>query len=119
MRDRKPLPAAAPHKRPAKPTIQTLEAEAALFPEASASVMTEGVRRLVAYQNADYARLYLDRLRPFSNLDLLPAVARHLAVRMSFEDVIRVAEAKIAPARLAASRARLAPRTSRTSSRSS
>src|SRR6185436_13718639 len=46
-----------------------------------------------------YARLYLDRLKPFSDAKVVAAVARHLAVRMSYEDVIRVAEAKIAPAR--------------------
>jgi len=65
------------------------------------------VRRLAAYQNLDYARLYLDRLKPVAEADsrahangkLLAETARHLAVRMSFEDVIRVAEAKIAPER--------------------
>ena len=31
---------------------------------------------------------------------LLKEVARHLAVRMSYEDVVRVAQAKIAPARM-------------------
>ncbi|HEY7230349.1 MAG TPA: DUF6537 domain-containing protein, partial [Pseudolabrys sp.] len=49
------------------------------------------------------------RLRPIGEADakvqagakLLAATARHLAVRMSYEDVIRVAQAKIDPARLA------------------
>ena len=36
---------------------------------------------------------------PHANGKLLAETARHLAVRMSFEDVIRVAEAKIAPER--------------------
>src|SRR6187549_651804 len=53
------------------------------------------------------ARLYLQRLKPIAEADvranaggkLLSETARHLAVRMSFEDVIRVAEAKIAPDR--------------------
>jgi indolepyruvate ferredoxin oxidoreductase, beta subunit len=62
-------------------------------------MVIEGIRRLVAYQNADYARLYLDRLKPFTEPKLLAETARHLAVRMSFEDVIRVAEAKISPER--------------------
>ena len=65
------------------------------------------MRRLVAYQNADYARLYLDRLKPIAEADARAnaaascsaETARHLAVRMSFEDVIRVAEAKIDPER--------------------
>src|SRR5262249_12177433 len=59
------------------------------------------------YQDIDYAKLYLDRLKPVHDADtradadgkLLAAVARHLAVRMSYEDVIRVAQAKIDPER--------------------
>jgi indolepyruvate ferredoxin oxidoreductase beta subunit len=94
-----------PGKRAAKPTLTTLEAQAAALPEGASAIATEGVRRLAAYQNLDYARLYLDRLKPFTEpklaeSKLLAEVARQLAVRMSFEDVIRVAEAKIAPARL-------------------
>jgi len=69
----------------------------------------EGLRRLVAYQDLRYARLYLDRLAPIAEADaragaqgrLVREVARHLALRMSYEDVIRVAEAKIAPERIA------------------
>jgi indolepyruvate ferredoxin oxidoreductase, beta subunit len=68
----------------------------------------EGVRRLIAYQGLTYAKLYLDRLRSITDADeaanahgrLLKEVARHLAVRMSYEDVVRVAQAKIAPARM-------------------
>jgi indolepyruvate ferredoxin oxidoreductase beta subunit len=86
-------------KRAAKPTLGGLEAEAAALPEAARGMVTEGVRRLVAYQDAAYARLYLDRLKPIADPKLLAETARHLAVRMSFEDVIRVAEAKIAPER--------------------
>jgi indolepyruvate ferredoxin oxidoreductase beta subunit len=94
-------------KRAAKPTLAALEVEAAGFPEPARAIATEGVRRLVAYQNAAYARLYLDRLKQVTDADaranaggkLVAETARHLAVRMSFEDVIRVAEAKIAPER--------------------
>jgi indolepyruvate ferredoxin oxidoreductase beta subunit len=72
-------------------------------------VITEGVRRLADYQDRAYARLYLDRLMPIREADtqataggrLLAATARQLALRMSYEDVIRVAEAKINPARFA------------------
>ncbi len=71
--------------------------------------MIEGVRRLAAYQDIGYARLYLDRLaadrrrrraRPARAAACCARSARHLAVRMSFEDVIRVAQAKIDPARM-------------------
>ena len=103
------LPAPLPRsvKRQAKPTRDALETEAAALPQAARELATEGVRRLVAYQDVNYARLYLDRLKAVAEADaragaqgkLLAETARHLAVRMSFEDVIRVAEAKIDPAR--------------------
>ena len=78
------------------------------MPTEAQSVITEGVRRLSAYQDGAYARLYLDRLKPIRDADekasaggrLLAATARQLALRMSYEDVIRVAEAKIDPARV-------------------
>src|SRR5262249_37788511 len=94
-----PVALKLPGKRLAKPTLQTLEAESAALPEAARAIVVEGIRRLVAYQSVDYARLYLDRLKPFTDAKVLAETARHLAVRMSFEDVIRVAEAKIAPDR--------------------
>jgi indolepyruvate ferredoxin oxidoreductase, alpha subunit len=90
-------------KNSAASTIASLEDEVArTMPMLAQSIVLEGVRRLAAYQSPDYARFYLDRLEPFRNGDerLLKEAARHLAVRMSYEDVIRVAEAKIAPARL-------------------
>jgi indolepyruvate ferredoxin oxidoreductase, beta subunit len=85
-----------------------LENEVARFGIA-ADIVSEGLRRLVAYQDASYARLYLDRLARIAEADeragarglLTREVARHLALRMSYEDVIRVAEAKIAPGRMA------------------
>ncbi len=72
------------------------------------STAIEGVRRLIAYQGVRYAQLYLDRLRALVDVDaasgakgrLMKEVARQLAVRMSYEDVVRVAQAKIAPARM-------------------
>jgi len=95
------LPATLPRspKRSAKPTLSALEAEASALPETARAFATEGVRRLVAYQDTAYARLYLDRLKAITEPKLLAETARHLAVRMSYEDVIRVAEAKIDPAR--------------------
>jgi indolepyruvate ferredoxin oxidoreductase beta subunit len=71
-------------------------------------VVEEGIRRLVAYQDRRYAGLYLDRLDGINALgsaELLRETARHLAVRMSFEDVIRVAQAKTSAERVARVRA--------------
>jgi indolepyruvate ferredoxin oxidoreductase beta subunit len=86
-----------------------LKQRIAKAPPAAQEIMREGVRRLAAYQDAGYAKLYLDRLDTIRAADeaahadgrLLRETARHLAVRMSFEDVIRVAQAKIDPARFA------------------
>jgi indolepyruvate ferredoxin oxidoreductase beta subunit len=86
-----------------------VEAEIAAMPAAAHAVIAEAVRRLTAYQDRDYARLYLDRLIAIRDADdkaaaggrLLTATAQQLALRMSYEDVIRVAEAKIDPARFA------------------
>jgi indolepyruvate ferredoxin oxidoreductase beta subunit len=108
--------ARAGSKAPAEPpkrelarsvSLGALEGEVAAMPEAARAMAAEGIRRLAAYQDLDYARLYLDRLGPVADADkkagagggLLAATARHLAVRMSYEDVIRVAQAKIDPAR--------------------
>jgi indolepyruvate ferredoxin oxidoreductase alpha subunit len=102
---------AEPAKRQKTPAALTsnLETEIAGMPAAAQDIIAEGVRRLTAYQDRDYARLYLDRLNLVREADdkataggrLLAATARQLALRMSYEDVIRVAEAKIDPARLA------------------
>lgn len=95
--------------QPAHEQSHPLEGEIrAQMPQLAQDILIEGVRRLTRYQSADYARLYLQRLAPVLAADqraasggkLLREVARHLAVRMSFEDLIRVAEAKIDPARM-------------------
>src|SRR5471032_2887841 len=69
------------------------------FPAASLDIVEEGIRHLVTYQDRKYAALYLDRLDGIEPA-LVREVARHLAVRMSFEDVIRVAQAKTPRERL-------------------
>jgi indolepyruvate ferredoxin oxidoreductase alpha subunit len=101
-----PAARAPERKKGAAATLAALELEVAqMFPAPAQRVIVEGVRRLAAYQSLDYARLYLDRLKPFAKSDaqarLLQEVARHLAVRMSYEDIVRVAQAKIAPSRFA------------------
>jgi indolepyruvate ferredoxin oxidoreductase beta subunit len=96
-------------KKYVKADAAALEQEATrTFPAAAMPTIAEGLRRLTKYQDTRYARLYLDRLAPIAELDargnaggkLVTETARHLAVRMSYEDVIRVAEAKIAPERM-------------------
>ena len=99
-----------PSKRAHAPigSLAELESEIDQMPAEARAFMTEGVRRLAAYQDLAYARLYLDRLTAIRDADaktgadgrLLAEAARHLAVRMSYEDVIRVAQAKIDPTRM-------------------
>jgi indolepyruvate ferredoxin oxidoreductase beta subunit len=105
-------------RQPQRATLEALERMATeTMPRAAIETILEGVRRLAAYQDLAYAQLYLDRLAPIREADLAAAAdgrllretARHLAVRMSFEDVIRVAQAKTDPARLARIRAEMRP----------
>jgi indolepyruvate ferredoxin oxidoreductase beta subunit len=108
-RARVPAAKAPDKKRPAPVTPELLEHEVSYsMPALAQPTAIEGVRRLIAYQGLGYAKLYLDRLRPIIDADatagahgkLLKEVARHLAVRMSYEDVVRVAQAKISPERM-------------------
>ena len=79
------------------------------WPAPAREIACVGVRRLCDYQDEAYARRYLDRLAPIRDVDaaagldgrLLTQTARHLAVRMSYEDVIRVAQVKSDPVRIA------------------
>ncbi len=82
----------------------------ARLPEAARAFASEGASRLVDFQDEAYARLYLDRLTRFAALpggsgELVRELARHLAVRMSSEDVVRVAQLKLRESRLARVRA--------------
>ncbi len=69
------------------------------FPESAQPILVEGIRRTIDYQDADYAALYLDRLERIRDLEpaepmLLSEAARYLALWMTYEDTIRVAELK-------------------------
>ncbi len=69
------------------------------FPVSARTMLLEGVRRLIDYQDPAYAGLYLDRLAKIAALPgagprLLDETARHLALWMSYEDTIRVAALK-------------------------
>jgi indolepyruvate ferredoxin oxidoreductase, beta subunit len=107
----------APHESraegAAKPSIgATLRGLAArveeTFPAASHEILLAGILRLGDYQDVRYAADYLDKLDAIRNLDaelgsgdfeLLRETARYLALWMSYEDAIRVADLKIRRAR--------------------
>jgi indolepyruvate ferredoxin oxidoreductase beta subunit len=90
---------------PPAAAVPALADRIARLPMAVQKFAAEGIKRLVDYQGVSYARLYLDRLDTVAKLGdeaLANETARHLALRMSFEDVIRVAQLKLKPERFAA-----------------
>ena len=66
-------------------------------------VVAQAIARLVDYQDRAYAARYVERLRPFvapgADVELARLVARLLAVWMTYEDAIRVADLKTRAAR--------------------
>lgn len=75
------------------------------FPVQCQSMLFAGVSRLVDYQDVAYAAEYLDRVEKLYSLDAASGgsrhgfaftteVAKHLAVAMAYDDVIRVADLK-------------------------
>lgn len=102
MRVARPAPGQHPQVRALLERVATLSV--ALQP-----VVSEGVRRLVDYQDPAYAGFYLDRMAALHKVaaqpQVLEDVARHLALWMSYEDTIRVADLKIRDTRFARVRA--------------
>jgi indolepyruvate ferredoxin oxidoreductase, beta subunit len=124
------VPAAAPTaaaaaERPAALRARELDARVRplldrvrQLPQSVQPLALEGVRRMLDYQDPAYAALYLARLERIRALDeradrargewaLTAAVARGLALWMSFEDTIRVADLKTRAARFARVRAEI------------
>jgi len=73
-------------------------------------IVAVAVPRLVDYQDAGYARLYLDRVLRVAGIDrehgdgtfrLTAETARYLALGMAYEDAVRVADLKTRAARFA------------------
>ena len=102
------------------PKLQPLLDRVRRFAAPVQKIVLEGVRRAIDYQDPEYAKLYLDRLEQVAGLDGMPGVrgggdfgaaataaadgdgewslteatARSLALWMTFEDTIRVADLK-------------------------
>lgn len=107
------LPAEDEHPVPVPTTAKgkALEARARAFlaPAALPNAL-HGLYRLMDYQDADYAALYLDRLERIASHDRAPHLlsseaARYLALWMSYEDTIRVADLKTRASRIGRVRA--------------
>jgi indolepyruvate ferredoxin oxidoreductase beta subunit len=107
-----PAPLAPPEglKDAPLPVQELIRASAQDYGGEAGAVVAAAIGRLYDYQDADYARDFLSRLRPFQQLEqrhgdgsgrLCAEVARQLALAMTYEDTIRVAELKIRPSRFA------------------
>jgi indolepyruvate ferredoxin oxidoreductase beta subunit len=66
------------------------------FPAPAHATLRRAIVRLADYQDIGYAGEFLDRLAPLRGCghELLDETARHLALWMSYEDTIRVADLK-------------------------
>jgi indolepyruvate ferredoxin oxidoreductase beta subunit len=75
---------------------RALDRIATEFPPAAHTMLRIGLRRVVDYQDAAYAREYLDRVLRLNAIDpsLTVEAARQIAVAMCYDDVIRVADLK-------------------------
>jgi indolepyruvate ferredoxin oxidoreductase beta subunit len=64
--------------------------------ESLQEVLEVSMARLRDYQGESYANLFRERISPFEKIDpkLAAEVARHLALWMSYEDIVRVADLK-------------------------
>jgi indolepyruvate ferredoxin oxidoreductase beta subunit len=88
--------------RPRSPQVQALVERVRKLPASVQNIVLEGVRRTIDYQDPAYADLYLRRVERIVALDgadngsfsLTEATARGLALWMTFEDTIRVADLK-------------------------
>lgn len=70
------------------------------LPEPAMAVASDAIDLLIDYQGTAYAQLYVDRLRRFvgkNGVDeaMLTEIARLMAARMSYDDLIRIAQLKL------------------------
>jgi indolepyruvate ferredoxin oxidoreductase beta subunit len=96
-----PPPAPAARAAGPPPGAEAFAAELEAVPGPLRPLVAQALVRLVDYQDRAYAERYLERLRPFlhGDPDVAAPVARHLAVWMTYEDAIRVAQLKTRAAR--------------------
>ena len=90
-----------PASTPRDPKVRSLlDRVRAAFPAEAHAMLVEGVRRTIDFQDPAYAELYLDRMARVCampgdrDIKLVNETARHLALWMTYEDTIRVAQLK-------------------------
>ena len=105
----RPVEQEAPLPQPSTAAGERLAARIrAILPLPAQANALHGAARLADYQDPSYADLYLDRLETLARLDdgaqdyaLSSEAARHLALWMSYEDTIRIADLKTRGKRMA------------------
>lgn len=70
------------------------------LPQTVVTVASDAIHLLIEYQGTRYAKLYIDRLKRFigkpgADDAMLLEIARLMAMRMSYEDAIRIAQLKL------------------------
>ena len=93
--------AVKPASIPRDPKVRSLlDRVREAFPAEAHTMLIEGVRRTIDFQDPAYADVYLDRMARVCaktgdrDLKLINETARHLALWMTYEDTIRVAQLK-------------------------
>jgi hypothetical protein len=71
------------------------------LPDSAAATVSEAIHQLIDYQGAAYAQLYVDRLKRFvgkRGVDeaMFGDIARLMAMRMCYQDPVRIAQLKLA-----------------------
>ena len=107
-----PGPGITDSAAPARPSAESarvqrlLEKVYAEYPERCMDIVVAALRKLIDYQDTAFAHDYLERLAPILAIDraeenyrLTRETARYLALGMTYEDVIRVADLKTRSAR--------------------
>jgi hypothetical protein len=84
------------------------------LPDGAAPDVSESIHRLIDYQGPGYAQLYVDRLcrfigKPGVDAAMFGDIARLMAMRMSYEDPIRIAQLMLAGHEVSADAASVRP----------
>ncbi|MGE4014450.1 MAG: indolepyruvate oxidoreductase subunit beta family protein, partial [Alphaproteobacteria bacterium] len=104
----RPIPVPAAPQLPASAVALKTRIEQT-YPASIQPIVLTAAARCFDYQNARYAKLYLDRLDQILEIEkaqnsrdflMTQETARHLGLRMTFEDLIRVAQLKSRASRL-------------------
>ncbi|HEX7810713.1 MAG TPA: indolepyruvate oxidoreductase subunit beta family protein [Burkholderiales bacterium] len=103
----------SPDMQPASVTPELPAGIAGEFPAATHAMLAAGFARMLEYQDGDYAKVYVQRLRRILDAERAadPAgrgefsttseTARYLALWMAFDDIVRVADLKCRASRFA------------------